>query len=143
MKSSPVALTVIALCFVLAGVFLLIPGLALLYPGVTLTAGLDFDTAGRHIALQFDRVKLVAFCLITGSVADHYWDRPLEAQELGTDYGPGTAQPAGASHGTGDRASADAEGRGRGDGIRRLRDQHPGDLVSAAAGGEGPLYASG
>lgn len=68
MKARPAALTVIAVIFALVGVFLIIPGLALLYPGITLSLGLDFDTAGRHFPMHFDRVKTVALCLITGSV---------------------------------------------------------------------------
>ena len=64
----PIAVTVISVVFLLAGVFLIVPGLALLYPGIHLSLGLDFDTAGRHLAFNFDRLKVMAFCLITGAV---------------------------------------------------------------------------
>jgi hypothetical protein len=67
MKRPAIALSVIAVVFLLAGVFLIIPGLALLYPGISLSLGLDLDTAGKHLALHFDRLKMMVFCLTTGS----------------------------------------------------------------------------
>jgi Ca2+/H+ antiporter len=65
-KSRPVLLTVIAILFLTLGILLLIPGLAMLYPGVSLNLDFDFDSAGRHVDLLFNRVRLVGLCLIVG-----------------------------------------------------------------------------
>jgi lysylphosphatidylglycerol synthetase-like protein (DUF2156 family) len=68
LKIRPIGVVIIAMVLAIAGLTLLIPGVALCFSSVKVNLGLELDTAGKSLAWHPDRARLLAFCLVNGAI---------------------------------------------------------------------------